>query len=310
VTRNADRDLAAKLKAKVALAALRGEASLAELARQFGLHPDQIAEWKRQLERNADTVFLDADTPRRESPTLPRSPTLPPAAPPAAGEPLKPPLAFDEAPTLPMSPALPMSATLPPAPPAEAVPSQTTVTFEWPTLHSAHPEGAGGATGPAGASDDLFAAGTLQPRPGTGGAGHPDLGAGAASPGPRPPPRAAGLFGQLFVGWRERHLAARASRELMKLHRTVSAGHPGVTKLELYRHIVMARLNLSPTAADAVLDRATESFASWPVERALTYRDLVHYLVITAYLASDDLVDEWARENLGRVVASFVPDNL
>lgn len=44
-------------KAKVALAALKGDKTLAELAQQYDLHPTQINEWKRQLSGNAEAVF-------------------------------------------------------------------------------------------------------------------------------------------------------------------------------------------------------------------------------------------------------------
>ena len=44
-------------KAKVALAAFKGEATLAELAKRFDVHPNQIAQWKEQLIGGAAEVF-------------------------------------------------------------------------------------------------------------------------------------------------------------------------------------------------------------------------------------------------------------
>ena len=57
MTRRARRNHSGAFKAKVALAALRGEKTLAELAQQFDVHPNQITTWRAQLLDGAAEVF-------------------------------------------------------------------------------------------------------------------------------------------------------------------------------------------------------------------------------------------------------------
>jgi transposase len=44
-------------KAKVALAAIKGDWTVAQLAEQFDVHPNQVTTWKAQLEGGAADVF-------------------------------------------------------------------------------------------------------------------------------------------------------------------------------------------------------------------------------------------------------------
>ena len=44
-------------KAKVALAAIKGDRTIVQLAEQFDVHPNQITTWKAQLETGAADVF-------------------------------------------------------------------------------------------------------------------------------------------------------------------------------------------------------------------------------------------------------------
>lgn len=57
MTRRARRTHSPAFKAKVALAAIKGEKTLAELAHQYEVHPNQITAWKAQLAEGAAGVF-------------------------------------------------------------------------------------------------------------------------------------------------------------------------------------------------------------------------------------------------------------
>jgi transposase len=54
-------------KAKVALAAIKGEKTVAELAQQFDVHPNQITTWKSQLLDGAAGVFGQEKTGPKEA---------------------------------------------------------------------------------------------------------------------------------------------------------------------------------------------------------------------------------------------------
>lgn len=60
------RNHSAAFKAKVALAAVQGEATLAELSQRYDVHANQITQWKQHLLANAVAAFGGNDDRPRE----------------------------------------------------------------------------------------------------------------------------------------------------------------------------------------------------------------------------------------------------
>ena len=53
-------------RAKVALAAVKGDKTLAELASHFDVHPNQVSTWRKELIERAAELFEDRRKQRRE----------------------------------------------------------------------------------------------------------------------------------------------------------------------------------------------------------------------------------------------------
>ena len=60
MSRRPRRNHSAAFKAKVALAAIKGEKTLIELAQEFDVHPNQIKQWRDQLLEGVTGIFGDA----------------------------------------------------------------------------------------------------------------------------------------------------------------------------------------------------------------------------------------------------------
>lgn len=68
--RRSRRNHSPAFKAKVALAALKGEETLAQLAERFDVHANQISQWRSQLLERAADIFGDGAPKGEQGPSL------------------------------------------------------------------------------------------------------------------------------------------------------------------------------------------------------------------------------------------------
>src|SRR5215472_10327356 len=68
--RRARRNHTAAFKAKVAVAALKDDRRIAQLAEQFDVHPNQITSWKEQLLEGAADVFERGGNAKSSAPEV------------------------------------------------------------------------------------------------------------------------------------------------------------------------------------------------------------------------------------------------
>ena len=83
MSRRPRRNHTSAFKAKVAIAAIKGDRTLVQLAEQFDVHPNQISTWKDQLLEGAAEVFATSSSARPSTPEVDMK-ALPPF--PKAGE--------------------------------------------------------------------------------------------------------------------------------------------------------------------------------------------------------------------------------
>ena len=109
--------------------------------------------------------------------------------------------------------------------------------------------------------------------------------------------------------WREQRRAAACCREILRLDRLIAAGQPWLPQSERYRKVVAAYTVADLAHAKAVLDCTQASFASWPVERDLSLRDVAHYLAVSELLAASGEAGG-VQASLKRVIDSTIPAGL
>jgi hypothetical protein len=107
----------------------------------------------------------------------------------------------------------------------------------------------------------------------------------------------------------ERRFAKGASQQLLELFRHEQRERPELKGRALYEAVIARRLGSNPTLSAAeIVRRAAESFAGWPTDRELKFRDVVHYQVFDEYMRLSEVVG--TRTNFRVAVAQIIPAEL
>ena len=114
---------------------------------------------------------------------------------------------------------------------------------------------------------------------------------------------------RVFIAHAERRYAEEASEQLLTLYQRLRQEKPELSLRALYEGVVAQRLGPQSERAAELVKRAEESFTTWPVERELRFRDVVHYLIFDEYTRLGS-TREGTKTNMGGVVARIIPEDI
>ena len=125
-----------------------------------------------------------------------------------------------------------------------------------------------------------------------------------------PTPANTGPLQRWWAAWRERRYVSRRCRELLALCQTLKQREPEMTGIGLYRRIVQLTVGGDAETVDRVLQQAEENFATWPVSRPLSLRDVVHHLAVLEYFRQHAGTQQMRADDLKRLVDETIPGDL
>lgn len=112
---------------------------------------------------------------------------------------------------------------------------------------------------------------------------------------------------EIYRTWRERSVARQTSRASRRLYLEVESTRPELTGVTRYREVIARQTGLDDAQVRRIIARAETSFANWPVERPLKFRDVVQYLVVYQCLEADPRA-LGTRSRLTTIIAEEIPN--
>ena len=117
------------------------------------------------------------------------------------------------------------------------------------------------------------------------------------------------FFANRRAAWRELRFAKEAGQRALACFQRLRSDQPALTGRPLYEAFVCEFAKADSAAARTILHRAEASFAAWPNERDLIFRDVVQYVVILQYLATHPK-RSGTTANMTGVLSKMIPAKL
>jgi hypothetical protein len=110
--------------------------------------------------------------------------------------------------------------------------------------------------------------------------------------------------------WAEKRFARALAKEQLGFYRKVVSENPGLPSLEIYSRTLMHRAGYDTERAHTFVRRAEESVSSWPHDRDLAFRDVVHHLAVSEYLEQQPAERSGTHVVFRAIIDKVIPGDL
>lgn len=107
---------------------------------------------------------------------------------------------------------------------------------------------------------------------------------------------------------RERNQVKQTCAQALQVYRRIAAESPASSNTDRYQRVIGVLTGADANGIRVILRRVEQSFASWPVDRDLVFRDVVAYFAITNILKAD-ISAAGVRARVMDIVADAIPKN-
>lgn len=112
-----------------------------------------------------------------------------------------------------------------------------------------------------------------------------------------------------MVAKREQTLARTCCEQMLDILKSIKTSEPGLHSEALYARAVSQRLACDLARAREVVRMADQSFAQWPEERDVRFRDVVNYLIVHEIMGKDPKT-MGAQSDIDRIIRDTIPKEL